>query len=78
MKVAKIDRMLREWEKEKFPDGNIPPWSVVKVMWAEHLAATQPKSWIWSQLCGPATGPCHCNCMCPAGIAWNAILERGS
>ena len=77
IKRSVIDVEHDKWHKKMFGDGSVEPeWKEQKKMFAEHLVATKPKSWIWKQLCGPATGPCRCNCMCSAGIAWNAILER--
>lgn len=71
-----VDRLCREWEKETFGDGPLPEWRVEKQMFAEYLAENKTKRQVWRMLCGPATGPCKCKCLCAPGIAWNKILER--
>ena len=76
-KMGAVDVEYDKWHKKMYGSWkNGPEWPERKKLFAEHLLATKPKSWIWNQLCGPATGPCRCKCMCPAGIAWNALLER--
>lgn len=78
-KKGLVDEEYDKWDKEMYGSGaNGPAWPERKKLFAEHLLATKSKSWIWGTLCGPATGPCRCNCMCPSGIAWNALLERES
>lgn len=74
--MTAIDKEYCAWEKKTFGNGALPQWKEIKVLYAEYLATTKTKSQIWKMLCGPATGPCHCNCLCPAGIAWNTLLAR--
>lgn len=74
--MTEIDRELFAWEKATFGNGPKPEWRVQKEMYAEHLAATKTKTQIWKMLCGAATGPCHCKCPCPQGLAWNKLLAK--
>ena len=74
--MTAIDREYFTWEKETFGDNPIPEWKICKQLYAEHLMKVKTKSQIWKMLCGPATGPCHCKCMCAAGLAWNMLLEK--
>lgn len=74
--MTQIDKELFTWEEKTFGNGTLPEWKVRKILYAEYLVATKTKRQIWKMLCGPATGPCHCNCLCPAGIAWNKVLGK--
>lgn len=74
--MGPVDKLFLEWERETFGDGPLPEWPIQKQMFAEYLAENKTKRQVWKMLCGEATGPCSCNCLCPAGIAWNMILEK--
>lgn len=74
--MTEEDRAFFQWERKIFGSNPIPEWGVVKAMYAEHLLATKTKTQIWKMLCGPSKGPCHCNCLCAPGLAWNALLEK--
>lgn len=74
--MGPVDRLYYEWVKKTFGNGPTPEWAVLKEMFAEHLVKTKTKKQIWRMLCGPATGPCTCNCICAAGIAWNTVLAE--
>lgn len=75
--MGPVDIEYEKWHKKMYGKGEKEPsYKEQKHLFAAHLLATKSRSWIWNHLCGPITGPCHCNCLCPTGIAWNAILER--
>ena len=74
--MGPVDREFYAWEKKTFGDGPIPEYKILKKMFAEHLVKTKTKTQIWKMLCGPATGPCRCKCLCGPGIAWNMLQNN--
>jgi len=74
--MTEIDKAFSLWRTTTF--GNAPLPNNWKTLYAEHLLNTKSKTQIWKMLCGPATKSCLCKCPCPAGIAWDQLLSKGS